>query len=216
MATRRVGHHCLVVAAPPDTTDLRELASAAERCRACDLYANATQTVFGDGPADARVLLVGEQPGDVEDQRGEPFVGPAGKLLDKALADAGITRDQAYLTNAVKHFSFAARGKRRIHETPRARHVTACRPWLMAEVASIRPRLIICLGAIATSSVFGSDVRVLRDRGALMERDSNVGRSTFLVTVHPSAILRAGERRAAEYDAFVKDLSIAASAVTER
>ncbi|MCU1657732.1 MAG: phage polymerase-related protein [Pseudonocardiales bacterium] len=208
------GNHWTVVATVPSHASLDQVAKAAADCRACDLFENATQTVFGAGPASARVLLVGEQPGDVEDQRGAPFVGPAGRVLDRAMAEAGLSREHAYLTNAVKHFSFRPAGKRRIHETPKARHISACRPWLAAEVLAVSPELTVCMGAIAAKAVIGPDVRVLRDRGVLLERDSLIGPGTFLLTVHPSAILRApSDRREEDYKAFVSDLRVAANAL---
>ena len=195
----------------PDTRDLDALAEAARTCRGCELYEAATQTVFGSGPRKAHLLLVGEQPGDVEDIEGTPFVGPAGGLLDRALNDAGIDRSNSYLTNAVKHFSFELRGKRRLHQTPRVGHINACRPWLAAEVRSVAPELIVCLGATAARSVLGPQVRVMRDRGNVFDREGLVGSGKFLVTVHPSAILRAqSEDRARSYADFVADLTVAA------
>jgi DNA polymerase len=194
-----------VVAAPPDTRDLRELASAAERCRACDLYRNATQTVFGDGPAHARVLLVGEQPGDVEDREGHPFVGPAGRELDRGLEAAGIERSEAYLTNVVKHFKFTERGKRRIHATPKKFEIDACKPWLEAEVDVVKPAALVLLGATAAKAVLGSSFRVTQHRGELLESDLA---PIVSATIHPSAILRApdSETREAERAAFAADL----------
>jgi DNA polymerase len=201
----------------PDTTSLSALAAAAGSCRGCELYQSATQTVFGQGPRRARMLLVGEQPGDVEDARGQPFVGPAGGVLDRALNEAGIDRGSVYLTNAVKHFSFTERGKRRIHQTPRAAHINACRPWLSAEVRAVSPELIVCLGAIAVRSVIGSQVRVLRDRGALLEQDGLVGPGPYLVTVHPSAILRAQpEDRHQAFTDLVADLTTARQSLKSR
>lgn len=149
----------------PRTEDLAVLRSAARRCRACPLWRNAVQTVFGEGKVATRIVLVGEQPGDLEDRRGRPFVGPAGKLLDDALKEAGIQRADCYVTNAVKHFKWEPVGKRRIHKKPSAREIAACRPWLEAEVRSIRPRTIVCLGATAAMAVLGAKVRVMRDRG---------------------------------------------------
>jgi DNA polymerase len=195
----------LTRAEPPATTDLRRLGAAARRCTACPLYARATQTVWGSGPGRAEIVLVGEQPGDEEDRAGQPFVGPAGRLLDRALADAGIPREHCWVTNAVKHFKWVARGKRRIHERPTSREVAACRPWLEAELAAIAPRALVCLGATATGSLLGSAVRVTRDRGT-------VARSRWAehttVTIHPSAVLRARdeESRRAEYTRLVADL----------
>jgi len=196
-------------ASPPATRDLARLAAAAKRCTACPLYRNATQTVFGAGPSDAAVVLVGEQPGDEEDRTGQPFVGPAGRLLDRALADAGIARDRCWVTNAVKHFKWTPRGKRRIHERPNGREVAACRPWLVSELGSLEPRVLVCLGATATASVFGPSARVMRDRGTL--RPSPFAAQT-LVTVHPSAILRARDDRdrREQYEHFVADLRVAA------
>jgi uracil-DNA glycosylase family protein len=205
-----------VVAEPPETTDLAALASAAQRCTGCELYANATQTVFGAGPAGARVLLVGEQPGDVEDQRGEPFVGPAGRLLDKGLADAGISREEAYLTNAVKHFRWRGAGKRRIHEKPGAVHVNACRPWLAAELAAVQPQVVVALGAVAAAAIFGPKFRVTQHRGERLDwpEDGPLGPCPsvqFVVaTLHPSAVLRGGDERESMYRGLVDDLSLAA------
>ena len=197
---------------PPDTRVLASLAAAAARCTACPLYRNATQTVWGAGPADARVVLVGEQPGDEEDRAGRPFVGPAGRLLDRALAEAGIPRDRCWVTNAVKHFKWTPRGKRRIHARPTSREVAACRPWLEAELASIEPRVLVCLGATATAAILGSNARVMRDRGVLV---ASPFAARTLVTIHPSAILRApdDEARRAEYAHFVADLEVAARAM---
>ena len=196
-------------ASPPATRDLARLAAAAKRCTACPLYRNATQTVFGAGPSDANVILVGEQPGDEEDRSGQPFVGPAGRLLDRALADAGIARDRCWVTNAVKHFKWTPRGKRRIHERPNGREIAACRPWLVSELDAIRPRMLVCLGATAAASILGPKVRVLRDRGTI--QPSEFAERT-LVTIHPSAILRARDdrERRAQYDRFVDDLRLAA------
>jgi DNA polymerase len=199
----------------PDTTSLTALREAAQSCRGCDLYENATQTVFGRGPRRATLMLVGEQPGDVEDRDGKAFVGPAGRLLDQALEQAGLAGAQLYVTNAVKHFSFVARGKRRIHQTPRIGQVSACRPWLTAEIAAVDPALIVCLGSTAVRSLLGPDVRVLRDRGVVAERDSEAGRRRYLITVHPSSVLRGPpEDRAAAMDAFVADLRVAAEALS--
>jgi len=196
----------------PASASLAALREAAVSCRGCDLYADATQTVFGRGSASAPVLLVGEQPGDVEDVEGRAFVGPAGRMLDRALDDAGLDRDKLYVTNAVKHFHFTQRGKRRLHQTPQAGHISACRPWLGAEVAAVRPALIVCLGATAVKAVLGNEVRVLRDRGSILERDSLVGPGAFLVTVHPSSILRAPpEEHEQVMAAFVADLRVAAA-----
>lgn len=198
----------------PDARSLSVLRAAAAECRGCDLYQDSTQTVFGAGRARAKLMLVGEQPGDVEDTEGEPFVGPAGRILHKALAEAGLDDTPMYVTNAVKHFSFRRAGKRRLHQTPRAGQITACRPWLHAEVSAVRPDVIVCLGSVAVKSMLGDAVRVLRDRGALLERDSAVGPASFLVTVHPSSILRTPpEDRDAAYAALVADLKVVAAAV---
>jgi DNA polymerase len=189
----------------PRKRSLAALERAAAACRACDLWKRATQTVFGEGRARAAVLLVGEQPGSDEDLSGRPFVGPAGRLLDSALAEAGIARESIYVTNAVKHFNWEARGKRRIHKKPTARHVAACRPWLLAEIAAVRPKIIVCLGATAAGSLLGSDFRVTKQRGKVIERDG-IGR--VLATVHPSSILRAPDpvSRRREMRRFVADL----------
>lgn len=189
--------------------DLAGLRSAAASCRACDLWRDATQTVFGSGAERARVMLVGEQPGDQEDLSGEPFVGPAGHLLDRALEQAGIDRRKAYLTNAVKHFRWVRRGKRRLHEKPNAHQVQACRTWLEAEVAAVRPRLIVLLGATAAQSVMGPAFLVTRQRGQVMASPLGV---PIMATVHPSSILRAAgdASREAAMAAFVADLRVAA------
>ncbi|HVV23237.1 MAG TPA: UdgX family uracil-DNA binding protein [Pseudonocardiaceae bacterium] len=196
----------------PETGGLDALRAAAATCQGCDLYRNATQTVFGEGRASAKVVMIGEQPGDREDRAGEPFVGPAGRLLDKALAEAGIDRKAVYLTNAVKHFSFrpAERGKRRIHQRPRSGQIAACRPWLAGELAAVRPKLVVCLGATAVQAVAGPRFRLTEHRGELMPRPDSVaddlpGEWSFLVTVHPSAVLRAPDRDQAYHD-LVADL----------
>ena len=186
---------------------LRELAAT---CRACDLWARATQTVFGDGSARARLLIVGEQPGNSEDIEGAPFVGPAGRLLDLALVEAGIDRDAVYVTNVVKHFKWrrAPSGKRRIHDKPDRAEVEACYPWLQAEVGRIQPELIVCLGATAAQAVLGKGFRVTREHGQVL--DSPLGPA--LGTIHPSAVLRApGERRDEMRDQLVADLRSAAA-----
>jgi DNA polymerase len=195
----------------PDTSSLDTLRKAAADCRGCELWENATQTVFSAGAKKARVALVGEQPGDVEDQQGQPFVGPAGRLLVKAVDDAGIPREITYRTNAVKHFRFtqAAPGKRRIHQTPELRHITACKPWLSAELRILEPEVVVCLGATAVRSLLGTSVKVLRDRGTVLERETSVGAIAFVVTVHPSAVLRADDRESA-YGGLVDDLRVAA------
>lgn len=188
----------------PASSDLEKLREASRGCEGCELYAPATQTVFGEGPRDARIVLVGEQPGDSEDLAGRPFVGPAGEVLDRALAEAGLDRGTLYLTNAVKHFAYIERGKRRIHRTPRTIEVAACRPWLDAELQALAPSLIVCLGATAARAMLGGRFRVMTDHGQFVEtRDGR----TVLATIHPSAVLRADGGRAEEYYAMlVEDL----------
>lgn len=190
----------------PSGRDLDSLREAAKSCRGCELYENATQTVFGEGPARATMVLVGEQPGDKEDVEGLPFVGPAGGVLEKALIEAGITRGDTYVTNAVKHFRWKPAGKRRIHETPRASDIRACQPWLEAELDAIEPSLIVLMGSVAVRSLLGPDVRVLANRGHVIE--SAYG--PCLVTVHPSSILRVEEpsQREPAFEAFVEDLKL--------
>ena len=184
--------------------------AAAADCRGCDLWRRATQTVFGAGPAHATVVLVGEQPGDEEDRAGKPFVGPAGRVLDRALEAAGIDRSKVYVTNAVKHFSWEPRGKRRIHRKPRMSEITACHPWIEIELALLKPRAVVCLGATATVALLGSSVRVMRDRGKLL--DSTLA-PIVMVTLHPSSILRTRteDERTAAMNAFVEDLRMLAS-----
>ena len=189
----------------PQHANLSELWAAAQECRGCDLYRHATQAVLGEGPPSARIVMVGEQPGDKEDLAGHPFVGPAGVLLDRALSDAGIDRSDVYVTNAVKHFKFEERGKRRIHKKPSTVEVVACKPWLEAEVAIVRPELIVCLGATAARAVIGPKHRLLEERGRFFEHPWC---ASVTATVHPSAILRSPdpEQRHANYEAFVNDL----------
>jgi uracil-DNA glycosylase family protein len=196
----------------PQRLSLTALRDAALGCRACPLWRTGTQTVFGEGRRAARLLLVGEQPGDREDEAGRPFVGPAGRLLDEALADAGIDRGEVYVTNAVKHFKWEPRGKRRIHQKPNASEIAACRPWIEAELAVVRPRVLVCLGATAAQALLGRDVRVTRDRGRPIE--STLAPVAF-ATVHPSSILRApdDEARRRERALFVDDLTVAAAAL---
>ena len=195
----------------PKTTSLRVLRAAAQKCRGCDLYKTATQVVFGAGPARARVMFVGEQPGDQEDQQGVPFVGPAGAMLDKALADAGIPRGEVYLTNAVKHFKWEPRGKRRIHKKPRASEVKACRPWLEAELRAVKPELLVCLGAVAAQAVLGPQFKLMQNRGKVLEE-------RVVATIHPSAVLRApdSDARRAAYESLVADLKVVAKALRAR
>jgi len=189
----------------PSSRSLKTLAGAAEGCRGCPLYKDATQTVFGRGKKGAGLMLVGEQPGDKEDLAGEPFVGPAGRLLDRALEEAEIDRSAAYVTNAVKHFKWKPRGSRRLHQTPRVGEIEACKPWLAAEVEAVKPRAVVALGATAARSLFGSKVKVLKDRGRPLESPLA---PVAAVTIHPSAILRLREHdeREAELAAFVADL----------
>jgi DNA polymerase len=192
----------------PERPSLPKLREAAAGCTACDLHKTGTQTVFGEGSASAEVVFVGEQPGDQEDLQGRPFVGPAGKLFDKALDDAGIDRAQVYVTNAVKHFKWIARGKRRIHQKPNWSEIAACRPWLDAELETIKPRVLVCLGATAAQALLGRDFRVSRQRGVPVESDLA---EHVLATVHPSSILRGDpESREQEYKAFVDDLKAVA------
>jgi DNA polymerase len=192
-----------------DDRDLSTVRREASACTDCDLYRDATQTVFGTGPTAARLLLVGEQPGDVEDREGEVFVGPAGRLLDRALVDADIHREEIYLTNAVKHFKWQPRGKRRIHKKPDRAEVVACRHWLLDEISIVRPELIVAMGATATSALIGGEARVLRDRGRIFEVDG-VGR--VMPTVHPSSVLRTDSvARGSAFAAFVADLRVAAA-----
>jgi uracil-DNA glycosylase family protein len=219
----------------PQGVGLAGLREAAAGCRACELWEPATQTVFGEGPETARIVLVGEQPGDQEDRAGEPFVGPAGKLLNRALTDAGIDRRDAYVTNAVKHFAFSMRGKRRIHETPRPEHIRACHPWLEAELQVLKPEVVVCLGATAAKALIAPSFRITRSRGHLLpwtppgapalapiepdadgdEPEEEVPAQTWiLATTHPSAVLRTpDEGRTAAYDALVADLTVVTGAL---
>ncbi len=178
---------------------------AAKGCHACDLYKHATQTVFGEGPARAQIMMVGEQPGDAEDTAGHPFVGPAGQLLDRALAEAGIDRGLVYVTNVVKHFKFEPRGKRRIHKRPNSAEIGACRPWLDTEIALVQPRVLVCLGATAARALLGPAFKVSRERGSFVPSPLA---PRVTATVHPSSILRApdDESRRAEMKLFVRDL----------
>jgi DNA polymerase len=201
------------LAAPvPAERDLDTLRAAAAGCQACDLWKGATQTVFGEGTRTADVVLVGEQPGDQEDKQGRPFVGPAGRVLDEALEAAGIDRTKVYVTNTVKHFKWTAQGKRRIHKKPNAAEIDACRPWLSAELESVKPRMLICLGATAAQALLGRSFRVTRDRGRLV--DSPLA-PMVMATVHPSSILREtdDESRRVEMKRFVEDLRAAADAL---
>jgi DNA polymerase len=218
-----------VPAQPPAGVGLEGLRAAAAGCRACELWEPATQTVFGEGPETARVVFVGEQPGDQEDRKGEPFVGPAGRLLDRALGDAGIERGDAYITNAVKHFRFTPTPKRRLHQTPGPEHLRACRPWLEAEFAVLQPEVVVCLGATAAKALISPSFRITKERGQLLPwtppgadtlfatpaDDEDAPHQTWmLATTHPSAILRTpDEAREAAYDALVADLKVVAHAL---
>ena len=189
----------------PDRPTLKVIREAARDCRACDLYKRGTQTVFGEGPRNAEVMMVGEQPGDAEDQAGHPFVGPAGKLLDRALEEAGIDRDVVYVTNVVKHFKWEPRGKRRIHAKPNAAEIAACRPWLETEIALVKPRVMVLLGATAAQALLGRAFKVSQQRGTFVPSPLA---PRVVATVHPSSILRApdDESRRAEMSRFVADL----------
>ena len=222
------------IAQPPSGVGLDGLATAAAGCRACELWEPATQTVFGEGPPTARIVFVGEQPGDQEDRKGEPFVGPAGRLLDDALTGAGIDRRDAYITNAVKHFRFTVKGKRRIHQTPGAEHLRACAPWLRSELAVLRPEVVVALGATAAKALIAPSFRITQDRGRLLpwdlpglppppladeadddEPDEAAPAQTWiLATTHPSAVLRTpDEARAAAFDALISDLKVVGAAL---
>jgi uracil-DNA glycosylase len=189
----------------PTTESLNDLRARAQHCQACELWKTGTQTVFGQGAEHPKIMFVGEQPGDQEDLQGRPFVGPAGKLLDNALEKAGIAREKTYITNAVKHFKWERRGKRRIHKKPNHAEIAACRPWLDAEIATLRPEVIVCLGATAAQALLGRDFRVTQSRGQLMK--SSLA-SFIMATVHPSSILRAPdeESRHDEMKHFIDDL----------
>jgi DNA polymerase len=201
-------------AQPPDTMSWSAMREAAKDCEACHLYKRATQTVFGEGPKSATMMLVGEQPGDDEDVAGKPFVGPAGKIMDQALEEVGIDRSQVYVTNAVKHFKWEPRGKRRIHQKPNSREIAACRPWLEAELLIVKPRLLVAMGATAGQTIFGPGFRVTRERGKVL---SSKLAPRVLATVHPSSLLRQPdeESRQREYKHFVSDLRAALRAADE-
>jgi uracil-DNA glycosylase family protein len=199
----------------PEHADIAELRRAATECRGCELWKPATQVVFSAGNPKAPLALVGEQPGDVEDRKGIPFVGPAGRLLQDALDEVGVPREDVYVTNAVKHFRFTERGKRRIHATPQVGHLKACLPWLEAELTLVDPALIVCLGATAARALLGSSFRVTKQRGQVLELATPVGIRPVLATVHPSAVLRAsGEDRDEAFAGLVADLRTARDAVT--
>lgn len=198
----------------PHTDDLGLLARAAQTCQGCGLYADADRTVFGEGAKDAAMMLVGEQPGDLEDRRGRPFVGPAGRLLDKALRQAGIDRERLYVTNAVKHFKFArGSGQRRIHKTPSRTEVVACRPWLLAELSAVAPDVLVLMGATAAQSLLGSAFRLTAHRGEELRLPTELGVAPAVaVTAHPSSVLRGpAEERSTNFEALVADLRFAAA-----
>jgi uracil-DNA glycosylase len=193
----------------PPNGNLKRLGEAVQHCEGCELYKHATQAVFGEGPENARVMLIGEQPGDQEDRAGKPFVGPAGEMLNRALEEAGMDRSQVYVTNAVKHFAFEQRGKRRIHRTPRLSEVTACRPWMEAELAEISTEIVVCLGATAAKAVLGPQFRLTEQRGKFLA--SRFSEKT-LATYHPSAVLRGDtpEAKDALYNMLLEDLQAVA------
>ena len=196
----------------PARPTLRSLEAAAKGCRACPLWKTGTQTVFGEGAASAKVIFIGEQPGNDEDLKGKPFVGPAGKLLDRALEEAGIDRSKVYVTNAVKHFKWEPRGKRRIHKKPNAREIAACKPWLESEIDLLKPEVIVCLGATASQTLLGAAFRVSQDRGKFIP---SAIAPHVLATVHPSSILRApdDQTRREEMKRFIADLRVVAKVI---
>lgn len=196
------------IADPPDTRSLQKLRAAAAGCRACPLWRTGTQTVFGEGGEHAALLVVGEQPGDREDIEGHPFVGPAGRLLERALEASGVPRDEVYITNAVKHFKWEPRGKRRLHKTPAQREIEACLPWLEAELSTIEPRVILCLGATAARAVMGGKVRVTETRGQILQ--SPLGKEV-VITIHPAYILRLRSGAEQAFAMFVEDVEHAAA-----
>jgi len=217
----RFGHHHQATfgrrnpIAVPATSSLTELREAALACTACPLYKNATQTVFGEGPKRARLMFLGEQPGDQEDLSGKPFVGPAGQLLERALTEAGLDRNEVYVTNTVKHFKWEPRGKRRIHQKPSSRDIAACRPWFEAELRLVRPDVLVCLGSTAAQAIFGPSFRVTRERGKVLPADLT---ARVVATVHPSSLLRQPDEkeRARAYRLFVADLRVAARAIAPK
>jgi uracil-DNA glycosylase len=199
----------------PQRRTLTTLRAAAESCEGCDLYRMATQTVFGEGAVPARLMLVGETPGDQEDRAGRPFVGPAGRLLDESLEAAGLDRNELYITNAVKHFRYEERGKRRLHKKPSSGQIEACKPWLLAEIALVAPQLIVCLGATAGQTLLGAAFRITKSRGRILEAD---GPYELLATYHPSAVLRAplpGDRERMRSE-FIDDLTVARRFLDEK
>jgi DNA polymerase len=199
----------------PERRSLPALRNAAASCQGCPLYLRATQTVFGEGPARARVMFVGEQPGDMEDREGRPFVGPAGQLFDRALSEAGLARDEAYVTNAVKHFKFEQRGKARLHKRPKAGEIGACLPWLHAEIAAVKPEILVLLGATAGQALFGAQFRITQERGRPI---ASTLAELVIATAHPSAILRApdAEARDKAFRELVNDLKLVAHALKKR
>jgi len=199
----------------PEHPTLRALREAVQRCRGCDLYRYATQAVFGEGPRSTRIALVGEQPGDEEDRQGHPFVGPAGKLLNKALEEAGIERSDVYVTNAVKHFKFEERGKRRLHKKPSMSEIKACKPWLEAEMSVLKPEVIVCLGATAAQALLGPKYRLTKERGKFVEHP---WAPHVTATIHPSAVLRAPDaaQRHQEYRKLVDDLKAVRNALASK
>jgi uracil-DNA glycosylase family protein len=193
----------------PGTRTLATLREAANSCKGCELYKNATQAVFGEGPEEASIIFIGEQPGDMEDRQGHPFVGPAGRILDKALAEALIAREKVYITNAVKHFKWTPQGKRRKHQRPLISEVMACKPWLESEVEALHPKILVCMGATAAQSVLGRNVPITKERGKFFESNTVPSVNTF-ITVHPSSILRQQERedQEREYQRFVAEMKM--------
>ena len=213
MATKRDDEYARP-ANPPNSSSWSTVRDTAKECTACHLYKNATQTVFGEGPKSAPIMLVGEQPGDYEDVAGKPFVGPAGKIMNRALDEAGIDRKKVYVTNAVKHFKWEPRGKRRLHKKPNAREIAACRPWLEAELRLVRPDLVVAMGSTAAQTIFGPSFRVTRERGRVL---SSKLAPKVVATVHPSSLLRQPdeESRHREFKNFVADLRVAVKAARQ-
>jgi len=212
MAKRSTGVPAVTI---PDKPTLASLRAAAAGCKACHLWKLGTQTVFGEGSAPARVMMVGEQPGDKEDLQGRPFVGPAGAVLDKALAAAGIDRQEVYVTNIVKHFKWEPRGKRRIHKKPRISEIKACRPWLEAELRAVEPAVVVCLGAVAAQAVLGPQFKLMQNRGQVQ---TSPLAERVIATIHPSAVLRApdSEGRRQAYQMLVDDLTVVARMLRKR
>jgi len=209
MMARKSDEYPTAQAYLPDRITLPALREAAAGCRGCPLYKLGTQTVFGEGSRKSHVMMIGEQPGDQEDKAGQPFVGPAGRILDDALQEVGIDRGDVYVTNAVKHFKWEPRGTRRIHSKPNAREIGACKPWLMAELQVVKPQMVVCLGATAAQALMGKDFRITKSRGEVF-RDTEYA-PWVMATAHPSSILRTpSEDREAAYRAFVEDLRVAA------